>query len=164
VLPAALGWKRWRRWSLVAVVFPSDGAAPWELRRGSTARPSFAALRSPREGTPFAGVRVQADPAVDDLEIAVHGGQGGVAVRRARWRCSGTEERRLPVRDGGPPSPSVWRWCGRLRRRSVARDEDDARAQEGLMCNFLCFLGFSVRILAGCICNFPRKKKREARM
>ena len=96
-------------WLLAAAVFSSVGAAPWELRRGSTVQPSFTAPRSHREGSPFAGVREKADPAVDVLEDAIHGGQGGVAVRCAGWRCSGTEERRLPVRDGGPPSPSYRR-------------------------------------------------------
>jgi hypothetical protein len=64
------------------------------------------------------------------LEDAVRDGQGGVAVRRAWWRCYGTEERRLPVRDGGPPSPSFRRWRGGLRRRSVVQDEDDARLRK----------------------------------
>ena len=47
-------------------------------------------------------------------------------------RCFGTEERRLPVRDGGPPNPSVRRWCGGLRRRSVVLDEDGVSAQKDL--------------------------------
>ena len=47
-------------WLLVAVVFSSVGAAPVELRRGSAVLPSFAALRSAREGSPFAGVREMA--------------------------------------------------------------------------------------------------------
>ena len=72
-----------------------------------------------------------ADPAIDDLEDAVAGGQDGVAVRRGGWRCSGTEERRLPCRGGEPPSPRSWRSCGGLRRRSVQLEDDDARAQEG---------------------------------
>jgi hypothetical protein len=126
----------------VAVVFPSVGAAPRELRRGSTVQPLIAAPRSQREGFPFAGVREKAVPASDDLEDAIHGGQGGVAVRRAGWRCSGTEERRLPVRDGGPPSPSFRRRCGRFRRRNVVRDEDDARAQDGFSCIFFIFWAF----------------------
>ena len=106
-------------WCLSTAVFPSVGAAPWELRRGSAVLPSFAAPRSAREGSPFAGVQEMVDPAVDDLEGEVAVGQGGVAVRCAGWRCSGTEGRRLPVRDGGPPSPSYRRWCGRFRRRNA---------------------------------------------
>ena len=51
-----------------------------ELRRGSASWPSFAALRRPREGVPFAGVHVQVDLASDDLEDAVREDQGGVAA------------------------------------------------------------------------------------
>ena len=51
-----------------------------ELRRGSASWPSFVALRRPREGSPFAGVHVQVDPASDDLEDAVRVDQGGVAA------------------------------------------------------------------------------------
>ena len=118
---------------LVAAVYSSVGAAPVELRRGSAAPPSFAAHRSFREGFPFAGIREVADPAIDDFEDAVAGDLDGFAVRRGGWRCSGTEGRRLPCRQGEPPSPRSWRSCGGLRRRSVQLEDDDAdvRAQEG---------------------------------
>ena len=52
---------------LLAMVFPSDGAAPVELRRGSAVAPWFAALRSARQGFPVAGGREMADPAFVDL-------------------------------------------------------------------------------------------------
>jgi hypothetical protein len=120
-------------WILKMAVFPSVGAAPWELRRGSAVLLSSAALRSSRESSPFAGVQGMVDPAVDVLEDEVADGRGGVAVHCARWRCSGTEECRLPIRDGGPPSPSFWRWCGGFRRHSVGRDEDDATVQKDLI-------------------------------
>jgi hypothetical protein len=58
-------------WLLLAVVFPSAGAAPVELRRGSAALASFAAPRSAREVFPFAGVRGLVDLAIDDLKVAV---------------------------------------------------------------------------------------------
>ena len=124
-------------WILLTAVFPSVGAAPCELRRGSAVSPSSAALRSAREGSPFAGVQEVVDPAVDILEGEVAERHGGVAVRCAGWRCSGTEERRLPVRDGGAPSPSYWRWCGGFRRRDVVHDEDDASAQKDLIVIFM---------------------------
>ena len=133
-------------WILPTAVFPSVGAATWELRRGSAGLPSFAAPRSAREGSPFAGVQEMVDPAVDDLEGEVAVGQGGVAVRCAGWRCSGTDERRLPVRDGGPPSPSYRRWCGGFRRRSVLLDQDDATAQKDLIVISL-FSGLFCKIL-----------------
>jgi hypothetical protein len=116
---------------LVMAVFFSVGLAPVELRRGSAVQPLSAAPRSRREGFPYAGGREVADPVFDDLEDAVAGGQVGVAVRRGGWRCSGTEERRLPCREGEPPSPRFRRLCGGLRRRSVHREDDGARAQEG---------------------------------
>ena len=119
-------------WFLKMAVFPSAGAAPCEPRRGSAVSPSSAALWSAREGSPFAGVHGMVDPVIDILEGEVAEGQGGVVGRRAWWRCFGTEERRLPVRDGGPPSPSVRRWCGGLRRRSVVLDEDGVSAQKDL--------------------------------
>jgi hypothetical protein len=124
-------------WFWAAAVFPSVGAAPWELRRGSAVVPSSAAPRSAREGSPFAGVHGMVDPVVDVLEGEVAEGQGGVAVRCAWWRCFGTEERRLPVRDGGPPSPSFRRWCGGLRRRSVVHDEGEVTAQKDLFVNLM---------------------------
>lgn len=63
-------------------------------------------------GFPLRRVREMADPAIDVLEGVVAICQDGVAVRRAGWRCSGTEERRLPGREGEPPSPRFRRWCG----------------------------------------------------
>ena len=121
-------------WLLLAAVSSSVGAAPLELRRGSAVSSSFAARWSSREDIPFAGVREMAVPAIDDLEDAVAGGLVGLAVRRGGWRCSCTEGRRLPCRQGEPPSPRLWRSCGGLRRRSVQLEDDDAdvRAQEGL--------------------------------
>jgi hypothetical protein len=77
-------------WFLKMAVFPSVGAAPWELRRGSAVLLSSAALRSSRESSPFAGVQGMVDPAIDVLEDEVAEGRGGVAVHCARWRCSGT--------------------------------------------------------------------------
>ena len=124
-------------WPFAAVVSSSDGAAPTELRRGSAVPALFVAPRSAREVSPFAGVREMAESAIDDLEVAGASGQGGVAFRRAGWRCSGTEERRLPDRVGEPPSPRRWRWCGGLRRRSVLRVEDNAGAQRVFVVIFM---------------------------
>ena len=77
--PAASRWKR-RRWCcLQAVVFPSDGAVPGAPPRICLLA-LLAALRRPREGTHFAGVHVQVDLAIDDLEGAVREDQGGVAI------------------------------------------------------------------------------------
>lgn len=72
--------------------------------------------------------------------------QDGVVLCGAGWRRS-AEERRLPRRMGGPPSPSLRRRSGRFRRRNVLFGGDDARVQHGLLCNFFCCLDFSVRIL-----------------
>ena len=129
-------------WLLVAAVFSSVGAAPVELRRGSAALSSLAARRSSRMGFPLAGVREVAVPAVEDLEGVLAVGQDGVAVCRAGWRCSGAEERRLPSREGEPPSPRVWRRCGGFRRRSGLLDDDDARAQKDFNVFFFVFWAF----------------------
>jgi hypothetical protein len=40
---------------------------------------------------------------------------------------------RLPVCDGEPPSPRLWRWCSGIRRRGVVLDEDEASAQKDLV-------------------------------
>jgi hypothetical protein len=112
---------------LVTAAFFSDGSAPMELRRGSAIQVLFAAPRRRREGFPFAGGREVAAPVVGVLEDAGAGGQVGVAVRRGGRRCLGTEGRRLPCREGEPPSPRFRRLCGGLRRRNVLREHDGAR-------------------------------------
>ena len=93
-------------WPFVAVISSSDGAAPRELRRGSTVPALFVALRSAREVSPYAGVREKADPAFDEFGDAGACVQDGVVLHRAGWRCFGTEERRHPVRVGGLPVQS----------------------------------------------------------
>ena len=117
-------------WLLVAAAFSSVGAAPVELRRGSAALSSLAARQSYRMSFPIAGVREVAVPAVEDLEGVLAVGQDGVAVCRAGWRCSVAEERRLPGREGEPPSPSVRRSSGGIRRRSVQFVGGEARVQK----------------------------------
>jgi hypothetical protein len=120
-------------WLLLAAIFPSAGAAPVELRRGSAGLALFAAPRSAREVFPFAGVRGLVDLAIDDLKVAVlkvkvasltvAQGGGAMALRSVR----------LPVRDGEPPSPRSWRWCGGFRRRGIVLDEVEASAQKDLV-------------------------------
>ena len=75
---------------LVAAVFPSVGAAPVELRRGSGAPSSSAALRSAREDIPFAGAREMAGPVIDDLKLQM----------QSAWKVSPFEEQ-----GGGAPAP-----------------------------------------------------------
>jgi hypothetical protein len=127
---------------LVTAAFFSVGSAPVELRRGSAVQVLFAAPRCRRGGFPCAGGREVAVPVVVVLEGAVAGGQVGVAVRRGGRRCSGTEGRRLPCREGEPPSPRFRRLCGGLRRCSVLREDDDARAQEGFFVIFFVSWAF----------------------
>ena len=123
-------------WLLAAVVSSSDGAAPVELRRGSAALFSLEARRSPRVTVPLAGGRETAVPAFVDLEGEDVVDQDGVVVCRSGWRCSGAEERRLPGRDGDPPSPRLWRSSGRIRRRSGLFDGDEARARKDFIVIF----------------------------
>lgn len=131
-------------WCLSAAVFPSVDAAPGELRRGSAASPSSAALWSAREGSPSPEFKSWWLRLLTS-EGKVADSHGGVVVRRAWWRCICTEERRLSVRDGGPPSPSFWRWRGGFRRRSVEVDEDEAAAQEDFNVIFM-YPGFFCKI------------------
>ena len=87
----------------MAVVFPSVGAAPWELRRGSTVQPLFAAPRSHREGSPFAGVREMTDRRLTILKmrllkaelVLLFYAQGGGAQAPRSVDSLRSEERRV---------------------------------------------------------------------
>jgi hypothetical protein len=74
-----------------------------------------------------------ADPVFDDLEDAVAERLEGVAVRRAGWRCSGTEER---------PCPGFRRSSGGFRRRSVLLGDEGTKAQKGFSVLFYVFWAF----------------------
>ena len=127
---------------LGAVLLSSVLGAPVECCGGPAVPGTAAARRSCGARSPLAGGREMAAPAFVDLEGEVAGDQDGVAVCRAGWRCSGAEERRLPGREGGPPSPSVWRSSGGFRRRSGLFDGDEARAQEVFIVIFFVFWAF----------------------
>ena len=127
---------------LWATTFSAARVAPVERHGGPVAPCAAAARLSCGARCPRAGGRVMAVPAFEDLEGAVAGVQAGVAVRRAGWRCSRTEERRLPCRQGGPPSPCVWRIGGGFRRRSGLLGGDDARAQKDFFVIFFYFWAF----------------------
>ena len=105
--------------------------APVELRGGSAVSSVLAARRSCGALLPFVGVRVVAEPAVENLDGEVAVDQAS-AVPRAGWRCSGAEWRRLPGRRGSRPSPRFWRSGGGFRRRDVLLVGDGARAQKDL--------------------------------
>jgi len=66
------------------------------------------------------------------------------ALREARHDA--TEERRLPSRAGGPPSPRLWRCCGGFRRRSGLLGDDDARAQKDLVVILFVFWAFLLKL------------------
>ena len=117
---------------LVAAVYPSVGAAPWSSVADLLLRPRLRLL-GVLGGTSPLPESVVAGPVIVDLEDAGAEGQDGVAARRGGRRCFGTEGRRLPCREGEPPSPSSWRSCGGLRRRNVQLEDDDATAQEGFL-------------------------------
>ena len=119
-------------WRLEAAVFSSARVVPVELRCRSAVPPSFAAPRSAREGSPFAGVREVADPATDDLEGTVAACQVGVAARRAGWRCFAPRGVAFLAAQGGLPVQACWRWCGGFRRRNVLLEDGDAGAQKGV--------------------------------
>ena len=120
-------------WLLVAAVFPSSGAAPVELRRGSAVRASFAAPRSAREVIPFAGVRELADLAIDILKGAVLKAKVAMSSVVQGGGALAPRSVRLPVRDGEPPNPRSWRCCGRFRRRGVLLGGDEVRARRDLV-------------------------------
>lgn len=130
-----------------AAPFSAALVAPVERRGGSVAPCAAAARRSCGARCPFAGGRVMAATASEDLEGAVAGDQAGVAVRCAGWRCFGTEERRLLARMGVPSSPSVWRSSDGFRRRSVLLGGDDDRARMGYIVIFLYVSGLICKIL-----------------
>ena len=121
---------------LGAEFLSSAWGAPVECCGGSAAPGASAARRCCDATLPLAGVRGLAAPAFVFLEGDVAGDRDGVVVWRAGWRCLDAEERRLPGRDGKPPSPSVWRCSGGFRRRSRLLDGVEARAQEGLIVIF----------------------------
>ena len=129
-------------WLLVAVVFSSDGAAPVELRRGSAAPSSFAARRSSREDFPFAGFREMADLVIDDLKEAVAEGQGGVAVRRAGWRCFGTEERSTSWSRWGASQSKVSEVMRRVSPAWRLARRRRCQSSKGLRCNFFVLWAF----------------------
>jgi hypothetical protein len=119
-----------------AALLSSALAAPVERRSGPAVPCATAARRSCGPWCPCAGGRVMAASAVVVLEGVVAGDRDGVVACRAGWRCSGTEERRLPGRKGSPPSPSFRRKSGGFRRRSGLLDGDEAKAQKDLFVIF----------------------------
>ena len=115
---------------LVAAVYPSAGAALRSSAAVPLLRPRLRLLGVLGGTSPLPETMVAA-PVTDDFEDADAEGQDGVAARRGGRRCYGTEWRRLPCREGVPPSPRSWRSCGGLRRRNVQLEDDGAEAQEG---------------------------------
>jgi hypothetical protein len=126
-VPAVL---RRRRCCRSALLLSSALAAPVERRSGPTVPCAIAARRSYGPWYPRADGREMAASAFVVFEGEVAGDRNGVAICRVGWRCSGTEERRLPGRMGSPPSPSFRRRSGGFRRRSGLLDGDEAKDQK----------------------------------
>ena len=147
VCQPAVSRRRRRRRS--DVVWRGSIPSAVKLRGASrlTSRPFLAcgSLELRREVS-LVGGRVLADPAQlnnKDLVLFILVDGAGVAG----WRLFGAEERRLPVRRGSPPvSRSEGRRCGGAPAQRPGHHRSlRGPVEEGRSCNFLSFMGCSVR-------------------